>query len=887
MVGDKRLGEQEGCIAPGSETTWRDEEAALALSEARIELELERSGRAASATEATAPPPATEATAPPPATAPAAGPPPAPSATAPASAPAPVPAPSAPPAPSATTAPSAAAAPASASSASASSASASSASSAGPGGQTLRDDAELAAPAALHDGHRAGASVVRPAQLPAAVADFTGRAEAVRTLSELLTARGGGPAVLAIAGTGGIGKTALAVHIAHAARRHFPDGQLYIDLRGAGSSPAEPEAALGAFLRSLGTPDAAIPDGAEERAALYRSALEGRRVLVLLDNARDAAQIRPLLPGDGAGGCAALVTSRTNMAGLEGAHLVDLDVMSPTEAFALFALIVGEERASVEREEVMDVLASCGFLPLAIRIAACRLASRRTWTVSVLARKLADERRRLDELRAGDLAVKASFELGYGQLEPRQARAFRLLGLADGPDISLPAAAALLDLDEEDTAGLLGSLVDISLLEPTVPGRYRFHDLVRLYARACAGRDIQPAAERDAALSRLLDFYLATAAHVYALERPGDRTVGHFQATGHPGLRFESSGAALDWLFTEADCLITCALRCVGASTRRRAADLLMAALDLAESGARSPQYEDAARSISDAAHDARDFRTEARARSALGHLHSFAGRFAEADLELRRALDLAPDDPVVASRAPNQLGIVAYSQERYEDAETFMSQALAAFRAEGNEAGEASALANLARLHVHRGRTQTGVELAEQSVSIYRRLGAPLRLANAMYTLGITLTSAGRLDEALDQLTHALVTFRQARQPLWEGMTHFRLAETHLAANRPAKAAAHAERSLALGGLGGEWRRLSFLTVHAKALTALGQRALAEECWSEARAIRERLEVADPGKMDRLSTTAPGISSRQTPFLSHPTPLRDTKHMTETDPAI
>ncbi|NUS88594.1 MAG: hypothetical protein HOY75_39310, partial [Streptomyces sp.] len=465
MVGNKRLGDREGCTASGPEGTWRDEEAALALSEARIELEWERSGGAEIVTErggapggdsggdvgdvtvpgsavsglaaqgtaaqgtaaldtaalgaetaaTTAPDTETTAT----------------TTTATATA-------------TPDTATTATATPKTAGSGGAtdSRGAATHAADSAPRQPTPHTDAELAGPTALHDHPLTGAPVVRPAQLPAAVADFTGRADAVRQLSELLTVGGGGQAVLAIAGTGGIGKTALAVHVAHAARRHFPDGQLYIDLRGAGPSPAEPEAALGAFLRSLGTPDAAIPDGAEERAALYRSALKSRRALILLDNARDAAQILPLLPGDDTGGCAALITSRTNMAGLEGSHLVDLDVMSPAEAFALFARIVGEERASVERDEVMDVLASCGFLPLAIRIAACRLASRRTWTVSVLARKLADERRRLDELRAGDLAVKASFELGYGQLEPQQARAFRLLGLADGPDISLPAAAA-------------------------------------------------------------------------------------------------------------------------------------------------------------------------------------------------------------------------------------------------------------------------------------------------------------------------------------------------------------------------------------------------------------------------------------------------------------
>ncbi|QKV93147.1 tetratricopeptide repeat protein [Streptomyces sp. NA02950] len=729
----------------------------------------------------------------------------------------------------------------------------------------LRRRIERSDPALAQPPTAAGAAPTRPAQLPAAVADFTGRSDFMAELSARVATRGPAATVLTVTGTGGIGKTALAVHVAHAVRHRFPDGQLYADLRGAGLSPAEPEAVLGGFLRALGTPDSAIPDGPAERAALYRSVLDGRRVLILLDNARDAAQIRTLLPGGS--GCVALVTSRARMTGLTGSHVVDLEVMDPEEAFTLFARIVGEERAEVEREAAMEVLAACGYLPLAIRIAASRLAARRTWSVSVLARKLADGRRRLDELRAGDLAVKATFELGYGQLEPAQARAFRLLGLAEGPEVSLTAAAAVLDLPPEETERILTSLEDISLLESTAPGRYRFHDLVRLYARVCAEREAQSPDEQDAALSRLLDFYLATAARVYALERPGDRTVAHFEPTRAPGLHFASSRTGLDWLFNEADGLITCVRRCTGPGTRRRAADLLMAALDLAESGARPRQYESAALAVSEAAHAAEDPRTEARARSALGHLYGFTGRFDLAAQELRRALALAADDPLVASRAANQLGIVAGGQGRREDAERFLGQALAAFRADGNEAGEASALSNLSRLHVDLGRTQSGVDLAEQGLAIYRRLGAPLRLANGMYTLGIALTRAQRLDEALIHLTRALGLFRDARQTLWEGMTHFRLAEIHLAAHRPAKALAHAERSLALGGLGGEWRRFSFLTVRAKALMALGQATRAQECWQEAREIRERLGPPEPDEVRRLLSDArwplpPGLDS-------------------------
>ncbi|MCX5074023.1 tetratricopeptide repeat protein [Streptomyces sp. NBC_00513] len=724
----------------------------------------------------------------------------------------------------------------------------------------LSADAELAL---AEDPTPAAAPVlVRPAQLPATVPDFTGRAPFVTELGKILSgAEGQVMAVSALAGIGGVGKTTLAVHVAHAARPHFPDGQLYVDLQGTEPRPAEPVAVLGSFLRALGTPDTAIPDSPAERAALYRSTLDGRRVLVLLDNARDAAQVRPLLPGTA--GCAALVTSRVRMSGLAGAHLVDLDVMSPEEALQLFTRIVGAERVGAERQAALDVVGACGFLPLAIRIAASRLAARRTWTVSVLAAKLADERRRLDELQAGDLAVKATFELGYGQLEPAQQRAFRLLGLADGPDISLAAAAAVLDLPEHDTEDLLEALVDCSLLESAAPGRYRFHDLVRLYARACAERDEQPPSGRDAALDRLLDFYLATAAGVYALERPGDRLPAHMAATHHPGLVFTEPRAALDWLFAEADPLLACvrqaSVRTTGrgglVDVLRRSVDLLWAAKDLTESGANSKQYESAAVALCEAAHAAGDPHAEGRARITLTIVHLVAGRFAEADGEASRATALAreAEDPLPNCWAPNDRGIIALYEGRHADGERFLLEAIENFRADGNFVGEASALCNLSRIHVMLGRLTSAIELAQQGIDIYDRMGLTLRLANGRYALGIALTQAGRLGEALAQLAEALTLFHDNRQPLWEGVTHFRLAEAHLAARRPTLAASHAEQAIALRGIGGEWRRATVLTVLGKALVRLGQTDRARVCWRDAETVFERLGSSELAEVRTL----------------------------------
>lgn len=719
----------------------------------------------------------------------------------------------------------------------------------------LRADEELARPA---DEPAPAHSPLRPAQLPATVPDFTGRDSFVRDLgAQLASTEGAVMAVSALAGIGGVGKTTLAVHVAHQARPHFPDGQLYVDLQGAGARAAEPETVLGSFLRALGTADSAIPDTLDERAALFRSTLDGRRVLVLLDNAHDAAQIRPLLPGTP--GCAALVTSRVRMVDLAGAHLVDLDVMSPDEALQLFTRIVGAERVGAEREAALDVVAACGFLPLAIRIAASRLAARRTWTVSVLAAKLADERRRLDELQAGDLAVKATFELGYGQLEPAQARAFRLLGLADGPDISLAAAAALLNLEPHTAEDLLEALVDTSLLESAAPGRYRYHDLVRLYARACAERDEQPPVERELALSRLLDFYLATAAGVYALERPGDRLVDHLEPTDHPGLTFGDRHAALDWLYTEATNLLACVRQVARPATLRRAVDLLYAALDLGESGANAKQYEAAAVTVREAARGCGDPRSESRAVMSLANAHQLAGRFDQAEREAAEAMQLAEtaQDLLAGSWAANARGIIALYHNRHEDGEAFLNQAIEAFRSDGNLPGEASALCNLSRIHLATARTGSAIALARSGIDIYDSLGHALRGANGRYALGMALTQNGEFTAATDKLTEALEIFRDSRQRLWEGMALFRLAEVEIASGHPARAAQYAESALTvLRGIGGDWRRGNVLTVLGRALAGIGQTRRAQVCWNEALDIYDTLGSTEAAQVRSLLTT-------------------------------
>lgn len=694
--------------------------------------------------------------------------------------------------------------------------------------------------------------IARPAQLPATIADYTGSEAVVEELArQLTTAEGNVMAVSAVVGIAGVGKTTLAVRVAHAVRGQFPDGQLYFDLRGAGARPADPHYVLGEFLQSLGVPSSGIPDSVESRAALYRSALDGRRVLVLLDNARDAYQVRPLLPGTP--GSATLITSRTRMVGLSAAHLVDLDVMSPEDGRHLFTRIVGAERVFGEEDAVLAVVAACGCLPLAIRIAASRLAARRTWTVSTLAAKLTDERRRLDELRAGDLAVKAAFELGYSQLAPAQARAFRLLSLADGPDFSLAAAAAVLELSPQDAEDLLESLVDTSLLESAAEGRYRYHDLVRLYARACAERERGRERERDeeeqgdrhSPLSRLLDFYLATAAGVYAIERPGDTTVARLEVADGTGLTFPEYRSALDWLHTEAENVLACVQQATAAGLLRKAADLLVAATDLAESGVSSRRFASAATAVRDAAVRAGDQRVEARVRTVLVQVHTIAGQFAAGEEEAREAMSLceAVNDPWAAGNAPNRRGFIAFHEGRHTESEALLGQAIDSFRDDNNQPGVASALCNLSRLKLHTGQVESAVRLAEEAIEIYDQLGLTLRGANARYTLGLALTRVGPLSAALGLFHEALDVFRNGRQRFWEGMTLFRIAEAHLTGGEPGSAAVAAEESLAvLQDIGGDWRRGNVLTALGRALDGMGQRERARVCWREALSLYEHL---------------------------------------------
>ncbi|MGH3906701.1 MAG: BTAD domain-containing putative transcriptional regulator [Pseudonocardiaceae bacterium] len=370
--------------------------------------------------------------------------------------------------------------------------------------------------------------ITLPAQLPPDITDFTGREVTLATVHQHLAPRPGRSRTLpiaAIAGMAGAGKTALAVHAAHRLREHYPHGQLYVDLRGAQAQSLEatevldttevldPAEVLARFLRALGVTGTAIPDDGAERGALYRSLLAGRRMLILLDNAAGEAQVRPLLPGTP--GCAVLITSRVRLAGLSGAQLVDLGILQPDQAVELLTRVVGSRRVAAEPAAAGELVRLCGYLPLAVRVAAVRLSARPHWQLARLATDLADEHHRLDELRLGDLDVRASLALSYLSLDETGRRVFRRLGLLSTSDFPPWVCAALLDLPQPRAEDLMDALVDAQVLD--VAGsdaagrqRYRCHDLLRVYAReVCTAQE--PAGERLAALERAFGGWLVLA----------------------------------------------------------------------------------------------------------------------------------------------------------------------------------------------------------------------------------------------------------------------------------------------------------------------------------------------------------------------------------------
>ncbi|MFE0579224.1 BTAD domain-containing putative transcriptional regulator [Streptomyces sp. NPDC058874] len=687
------------------------------------------------------------------------------------------------------------------------------------------------------------AGYLRPAQLPADIADFCGRTAELAVLADAL----GDPArtalaVAAVSGMGGIGKSALALRVAHHVKDAYPDGQLYADLRGTGSDPADPGTVLASLLGSLGVPRREVPPSTEDRARLFRTVMDGRRLLLLLDDARDISQVKPLLPG--AAGCAVVVTSRARLGGLLSGRHVQLAEFTPEEALGLLRQIVGADRVDREEEASAALVAACARLPLAVRIVAARLAARPGWTVAHLLARLAEERRRLTELRADDLAVAAVFELGHRQLTGPQAGVFRRLAPVSRPGIGLAAAAAALDLAEPDAEELLEALVDAALLESPEPGRYRHHELGRDFALNLP----TPAGEAGPPVQhRLLHHLLGMAAEAFQRMIPGDpvhRSI--VAAAAEPGAgRLADLTEARAWVVAEFDC----ALHTVQLVVRRpdaadpeeltMAADLLVA---LSSFGQDIPY----ARITQTAAELARAATLRGNDRAA-GRAHFLTGNAALQATDLGRARAAAElavracrraGDRAILQQAYNDLGVIAQFEHRFGEASACFDEALVLAREQGHRSGALTITLNAALARVRGGRAAEALPACEEALQALREMADDHGVAHALCVRGQALHELGRLDEALAAYGECRDLCDAARIPGQRAQADYRSARTLSDLGRTGEALEASARAVAhLRTVPGRGRDRGYaLLIHARVCLAAGRREeglrYATEAW-------------------------------------------------------
>ena len=629
--------------------------------------------------------------------------------------------------------------------------------------RVLVGDAELVVAAPSPRGSRSADTPAVPRQLPAAARNFVGRECELDALSDLIHRKPAADEALvisAIDGMAGIGKTALAVHAARRLARRFPDGQLFIDLHGytKGDAPRGAGEALEAFLRALGVPAQQIPQETDQRGALFRQLLADTRTLIVLDNAVDEAQVRPLLPGEP--GCLVLVTSRRRLKGLDDARSLSLDLLPHADAVALLRAVAGADPIPAHDPLLAEIAELCGRLPLALRIAGALLRHRPAWSPEHLAGLLRDRHHRVQALSDGERDLATVFDLSYTALDEPHRRLFRRLGLVPGPDADAYAAAALLDVDPDCATRLLEGLVDHNLLIEHAPGRYRMHDLLRARTRTLA--DTESDSVRAAALDRLLHFYTRTAqtASLRIARFPRPASDGPDPAHS-PALT--DAGAARAWLRAERDNLEaasaytrTCGLDEHAVALAAGLAEIMLAdgpfarALDLHRNAA-----ETARRRGSPAAH--------AAALADLGRVQRLTGDLPGADEALTEAVEVyrAIGHRDGEAAALTESGIVRRLTGDLRAASDAHAQALDVFRAIGHRHGEATALTNLGIMRLQTGDLPGAGDALTRALDVFRAIGHRHGEATALNELGIVRRLTGDLRGAGDAHAWALEVFR------------------------------------------------------------------------------------------------------------------------------
>jgi tetratricopeptide (TPR) repeat protein len=674
-----------------------------------------------------------------------------------------------------------------------------------------------------------------PAHLPMDVDGFTGRTAELDALGTIAAAADRQPTallIIAIDGTAGIGKTALAVHWAHRVAERFPDGQLYVNLRGYDADQlVTPAGALARFLAALGVASQDIPLEIEERAARYRTEMAGRRMLVVLDNARTVEQVRPLLPGTPS--CAVVVTSRDSLAGLvavHGAHRVDLDLLPSADAVALLRRLIGP-RVDAEPDAAVTLAAQCAHLPLALRVAAELAVARPTTPLAELAAELADQQRRLDLLDAGGdsrAAVATVFSWSIRNVPPEVALTFRHLGLHPGPDVDAYATAALADTGLPLARRTLDRLARAHLVHSVGGGRYGMHDLLHAYATQLSGTE-DTDVERRAAATRLFDYYLATAAAAMDRLYPAEaHRRPRVTPPTTPTRDLADPETARRWLDAERPCLVAVAARTAANGWpvhTVRLSTLLFRYLDgghHADALTIHGHAHDAARQVGDRAGQAQALLGLGSAYLQLGRHESAANHHEQALALFRRIGDRTGE-----ARALGNLGLVLVLLGRYPQGAERYKQALTLYRQTGDRTGEARTMNNLGNVQERLGRYPAAAERYEQALTLYRRLGDRTGEAYALINLGNVQERLGHYPVAAERYDQALALCRRLGNRYGEAYVLSGLGTLYIRLGRPKDAAEQVEQALRLfrdsGNRNGEARALNAL---GEASQAAGQHA-------------------------------------------------------------